>query len=130
MAKKVTDCPCGSGNTYKQCCAPLHNGAPAHNAEALMRSRYAAFALRDAEYLNRSWHNSTQPNDLTAESLKGTKWLGLTIIATTQPTSTDATVSFEARFKDNDAKAAVLKETSRFVQENGHWFYVDGDIHA
>ena len=38
-------CPCHSGRTYGACCRPWHHGAPAPTPEALMRSRFAAYAL-------------------------------------------------------------------------------------
>jgi len=41
----VAACPCGSGTAYAACCEPMHQGAPALTAEALMRSRYSAFVL-------------------------------------------------------------------------------------
>ena len=44
-------CPCGLGDDYDACCGRLHAGAPALTAEALMRSRYSAFAVGDAAYL-------------------------------------------------------------------------------
>ena len=56
MASK-DDCPCSSGRRYAACCAPLHRGdREAPDAEALMRSRYAAFARREAGYLWRTLH--------------------------------------------------------------------------
>ena len=54
-------CPCGSGTSYGACCGPLHAGREAATAEALMRSRYSAFVLLDADYLLRSWHPATRP---------------------------------------------------------------------
>ena len=48
-------CACGSGKTYAACCGRLHAGAPAGDAEALMRSRYSAFARGDRAYLLKSW---------------------------------------------------------------------------
>ena len=41
-------CPCGLGDDYESCCGRFHAGAPAPTAEALMRSRYSAFAVGDA----------------------------------------------------------------------------------
>ena len=39
-------CPCLSGDTYGACCGRYHSGAAtAPTAEALMRSRYSAFAV-------------------------------------------------------------------------------------
>jgi len=42
---------------YRACCGRYHSGeAEAPDAEALMRSRYSAFALREVEYLWRTLH--------------------------------------------------------------------------
>ncbi len=50
-------CPCTSGDAYAACCGPLHKGErEATTPEALMRSRFAAFAMGDAEYLWRTLH--------------------------------------------------------------------------
>ena len=50
-------CPCRKKReteTYAECCEPYHMGQKAApTAEALMRSRYSAFALKDATYLDR-----------------------------------------------------------------------------
>src|SRR5437867_3549203 len=43
-------CPCHSGKKYSECCEPYHQGLPAPTPLALMRSRYAAYALQNAEY--------------------------------------------------------------------------------
>jgi SEC-C motif domain protein len=39
-----------------------------------------------------------------------------------------ATVEFVARFKIGGGRAERLHEISRFVREEGRWFYVDGKI--
>ena len=58
-------CPCPSGDTYDDCCAPLHRGErDAPTAVQLMRSRYSAFAVGDMPYLLRTWHPTTRPDDL------------------------------------------------------------------
>ncbi|AKF83755.1 YchJ family metal-binding protein [Myxococcus faecalis] len=50
-------CPCSSGLRYRECCAPFHKGeAEAPDAERLMRSRYSAFAQREASYLWKTLH--------------------------------------------------------------------------
>ena len=45
-------CPCGSSKSYSQCCEPFLTGKvnPA-TAEALMRSRYTAFAKGEIGYI-------------------------------------------------------------------------------
>lgn len=122
----MTACPCHSGQPYSTCCEVLHNGKPASSAEALMRSRYSAYVQKNALYLQQSWHHSTRPADLTTASLQGTKWLGLIIIGTTSQDNAHATVIFEAKFRHAKNKTQTLKETSRFILEDGHWFYIDG----
>ncbi len=90
-----------------------------------MRSRYSAYALHLADYLLKSWHISTRPaaNTLAVDS-SGTRWLGLQIKRSEQIDESHALVEFVARYKV-DGKAFRLEEASRFVQEDGHWFYLD-----
>jgi SEC-C motif-containing protein len=125
---EITTCPCGTGRSYATCCEPLHNGEPAATAEALMRSRYTAFALDLPEYIQRSWHASTRPAPVTADDAPA-RWLGLRIERVEALADDRATVEFSARYKIA-GRAFALRETSRFVRENGHWFYVDGIVHS
>ena len=47
MTQQDDRCPCGTGETYDECCGRyLADGRRAPTAEALMRSRYTAFATR------------------------------------------------------------------------------------
>lgn len=121
---KSTPCPCGQG-LYATCCEPLHQGLAAASAEALMRSRYSAYALQLADYLRDTWHADTRPADLAVDD-HDTKWIGLVIRQ--QHTSGDnATVEFVARYKIN-GRAQRLHEISRFVREAGRWYYVNGQL--
>lgn len=115
---------------YAACCEPLHNGAPASSAEALMRSRYCAFALGLDDYIQRSWHPSTRPprSENHADEIHKTHWLGLHIKRHDIIDASHALVEFVARYKIN-GRAFVLHETSRFIRADGHWFYLDGDTH-
>mgnify|MGYP001949131836 FL=1 len=116
-------CPCDSGLDYAQCCRPLHHGEPASSPEALMRSRYSAFVRDDADYVRASWHPDTRPAELTLEG--GDQWLGLEIVDAKQDGGAGQ-VHFRATHRDGDG-FAVLEERSRFVRENGYWFYLDGE---
>ncbi len=118
-------CPCGSGNRYAECCAPLHRGErTAAKAEALMRSRYSAFVLKNDDYLLATWHPSSRPHDLDL-SRDVTRWQRLQIIACDQGLEGDSVGYVEfAAFYDG----GQLHERSRFLREEGRWFYVDGDI--
>jgi SEC-C motif-containing protein len=126
------DCPCGrlgaKGRrlTFAQCCGPFladHDGRPAPDAECLMRSRYCAFVLQDDDYLLATWHDSTRPSHVSFEP--GTKWIGLEVREHAVLDDTHAEVEFIARFRSG-GRAERLHERSRFVKEDGRWFYVDG----
>ena len=124
-----TRCPCLSGLPYAECCGPLHRGArTAPTAEALMRSRYSAFAVGDADYLRATWHPSTRPADLDLDP--ATRWLRLDVLATSAggPFDTTGTVEFRATYRDPGDGRGSLHEVSRFVREDGRWSYVDGSV--
>ena len=110
-------CPCGSGASYDTCCAPLlANREQAATPEQLMRSRYTAFVLGDADHLVRTWHPRTRPEDTTPDTT--TRWTGLEIVDVGADT-----VEFIARWVGGQ-----VHERSRFEQRAGRWFYVDGDV--
>jgi SEC-C motif domain protein len=129
LAKPI--CPCETGLAYDACCGRWHDG-PRHlqapTAEALMRSRYAAFALDKLDYLLQTWHPDTRPASLEPNP-PGRKWLGLRIIAHAQQDADHATVEFVARSRDA-GRATRLHEVSRFVRQDGHWLYLDGEFPA
>ncbi|MGG6461588.1 YchJ family protein [Solilutibacter silvestris] len=120
-------CPCDPARRYAGCCGPLHAGAPAGDAEALMRSRYSAYVMGLEDYLLSSWHPTTRPQPPLLDSGARLKWLRLKVIAHRAIDADHAEVEFEARCMENGARRD-LREDSRFVRENGHWFYVDGVI--
>ncbi|MBK1655890.1 YchJ family protein [Allochromatium vinosum] len=121
-------CPCGSGRPFDDCCDPHLSGRTIPpTAEALMRSRYSAFATGQADYLLATWHPTTRPATLTLEP--GLRWLGLKILGTEAGGEGDQEgwVTFVARSKFQ-GRAQRLQERSRFVREHGRWFYVDGEL--
>jgi SEC-C motif-containing protein len=91
-----------------------------------MRSRYSAYALRLEPYLLSSWHHSTRPAALDL-SAANTKWLALEVKKHICGSADSATVEFVARYKIG-GRAARLHEVSRFVREDGRWFYLDGEF--
>lgn len=119
-------CPCrkkSETTTYADCCEPYHVGLRAPpTAEALMRSRYAAFTLENAAYLSATWHVSTRPRVI--EFTPGQEWLALRVIAA-RATGDKATVEFVARSRIG-GETRALHEVSHFMRENGQWSYVDG----
>ncbi|HEY0845628.1 MAG TPA: YchJ family metal-binding protein [Noviherbaspirillum sp.] len=124
-AKEKPACPCGGAN-YEQCCGRfIDQGEVPETAEQLMRSRYTAYTLRNEPYLKATWHPTTRPADEIARD-DGTKWLGLEV-RKHAPDGDKATVEFVARYKIG-GRAHRLHEVSRFVREDGKWFYVDGSF--
>lgn len=132
-------CPCGRTSVpatkpaktqslpFSACCGLYLNESaaiPAPDAEALMRSRYSAFVLDRRDYLLATWYPSTRPADLTLDP--AAKWLGLDVRSHRALDADHAEVEFVARYREG-GRAVRLHERSRFVLEQGRWFYVDGD---
>ncbi|MFF0813666.1 YchJ family protein [Rhodococcus sp. NPDC003318] len=118
-------CPCPSGDTYGNCCGRFHSGAAeAPTAEALMRSRYSAFAVGDADYLLRTWHRRSRPTSLELDPEQ--QWVGLDILSRSggSPLESAGTVEFVAHYRIGRHRDS-LHEHSRFVREHGRWLYVD-----
>ena len=115
-------CPCGRGLPYDECCGPAHQGHAPATAEALMRSRYSAFALDDAAYVLASWHPDTRPADVEPDPHM--RWTGLDLTGSTGGGLFDAegVVEFRAHFTDR-GKPGEMRERSRFVRHDGAWVY-------
>jgi len=127
-----TPCPCGHVDARGRvlalaaCCGRyLDHDTPAPDAESLMRSRYSAFVLGRADYLQASWHASTRPARLDLEP--GIRWLGLQVRGHRAVDADHAEVEFVARSRVA-GRGQRLHERSRFVREGGRWFYVDGEM--
>ncbi|WP_372965943.1 YchJ family protein [Marinobacter sp.] len=116
-------CPCGSGKTYSHCCQPLHLGQPAPSPEALMRSRFAAFVLKDQRYLRATWHPDTRPSELELDHSPA--WTSLQIIAGRE-VGNQGEVYFRATYRAGQGWG-FLEERSDFVKEGDHWYYLTGD---
>lgn len=119
-------CPCG-GDTYGGCCAPVLRGAPAETAEALMRSRYTAFVLRDERHLQATWHPRTRPRRLELD--EALVWTRLDVVDTEKGRAGDdcGEVEFRAHWR-RGRERGILHERSRFERMRDRWWYVDGDL--
>jgi len=124
-------CPCGSQRPFFSCCEPFLSGQKAApTAEALMRSRYTAYCTHNIDYLMATHHPTKRAlSDRTAlsRSMQSTTWLGLQILDTRQGQPDDETgmVEFVARFQAH--QPGQIHERSRFQQQKGRWFYLDGE---
>jgi SEC-C motif-containing protein len=119
----ASSCPCG-GTDYASCCQPYHDGVAAPDAERLMRARYSAYALGKMQFVSDTWHATTRPAREELVHDAAIKWLELEVRRHV-PGANEATVEFVARSKSG-GRAQRLHEISRFVREDGRWFYIDG----
>ena len=121
-------CPCGTGMSYATCCSPLHLGErAAATAEALMRSRYSAFAKRRYPYLLETWNPATRPDSVGDHS--HTRWESLRVLRVVDGGAEDATgvVEFVASYVDAHGPE-TLHEISRFDRVDGRWMYTSGVV--
>jgi len=117
-------CPCGSGLSLQACCGRWHAGVPAPSAEALMRSRYSAYALGLEDYLLATWHPETRPSALNLGDGPPVRWLGLQVLEASE-NADGGSVHFVARYKAR-GRPGFIDEKSRFKRVDGRWLYVDG----
>lgn len=128
-----SDCPCGRQDargeklTFARCCGRyLEGGELPADAASLMRSRYTAFVRANEPYLLATWHPSTRPAQVGLDP--ATRWLGLAIRSAREIDASHAEVEFVARSRTGPGPAVRLHELSRFVREDGRWYYLDGDV--
>lgn len=129
----IRDCPCHSGARYTACCAPYHRGdVEAPTPEALMRSRYAAFALGLGAYLVRTLSASHADMALPREALERTlsraketqRFTGLRILHSVA-SEVEGEVLFFARLFERGQDRSFA-ELSDFTREAGTWRYASG----
>ena len=129
----MKNCPCGSGLSYSDCCKPYISGnSKAPTAEALMRSRYSAYAEHEIDYIiNTCVHRGKDDIDYksTRDWSEKSKWLGLKIISAEKGgmSDTEGTVEFEAVY-ERDGLKDIHHETGKFKKENEQWLYVEGHV--
>ena len=122
-------CPCGSGNKYTQCCMPLHQGAVASSAEALMRSRYSAYALGLVDYIIKTTHPQNPDASRSVDERKKeieefcnkTLFEGLQILE-----KGEGMVKFTA-YLSQEGKDFSFTEKSTFEKVQGNWLYLKGE---
>lgn len=125
-------CPCTSGKPLEHCCGRYHAGMPAPSAEALMRSRYSAYALGLIDYLQATTLPAQQAGldrqAISAWSLAST-WLGLQVESheVVDGVPAHAFVTFTARWRDNSGEHSH-RERSAFVQHGAHWYFIDPSV--
>jgi len=119
-------CPCGSGKKYKKCCQIYHKGAKPKDALTLMKSRYSAYVANEAGYIIKTTHQNSPYISQTKQEIvdfcKNTEFLGLEILEFVDGES-EAFVTFKAILS-----SGVLFEKSRFLKDDGVWYYHSGEF--
>jgi len=122
-------CPCGSNLDYETCCGVYHTSQQtAPTAQALMRSRYSAFAKHEIDYLKQTTWPPYQKHFNEAGYLTRAKdsiWLGLEIVDSEDGKESDnkGTVTFIAKSM-LIGELVEQREKSLFKKKNGVWYYV------
>ncbi|MGY6276373.1 YchJ family protein [Methylomonas sp. MgM2] len=123
-------CICGSGLIRTDCCARYHADETPITAEQLMRSRFTAYADRNADYLLSTWDSAKRPTKLDF-SKETAEWQRLEVINVKKGGANDSKglVEFKAYFKQ-DGEDYYMHEISRFVKQGQRWLYLDGVVKA
>lgn len=126
-------CPCHSGRKYKRCCQPWHQGRPAPSPQALMRSRFSAYALGLVDYIvdttdptGPQW--GADPQAWREEILRfcqGTRFRELRLLHHSQD-GDEGRVSFRAVLVSGQEQAEMA-EDSRFRRVGERWLYHSGE---
>ncbi|NMM40253.1 YchJ family protein [Pseudoalteromonas arctica] len=125
-----SNCLCGNQYSYQDCCQKLHLGTEqATTAEQLMRSRYVAYALKNAKYIYQTYAQEKQaenPVKEIADFANSCRFIKLAVINTEQQQS-NAEVEFCVSYF-YQSLFCQLHERSSFIKEDGQWRYLDGEI--
>lgn len=124
-------CPCTSGKSFDDCCGPVIAGKrKAATAEALMRSRYSAFATGAIDWIIDSQIPEGRPytdRRATEEWSQRSTWKGMQVLETQQGGTDDeeGLVEFKARY-ELGGEDIVHHEIASFQKQDGAWYFVDG----
>ena len=136
-----TNCPCGGG-PYAQCCGPLHTGErEADSPEVLMRSRYSAFVVHNADYLWKTLHVAHDDRgagqvaycEQLSRSFSSLRYTGLRVIEVRAPSDGSdgaaGQVLFHATIQQHKRDRSLV-ELSNFALDDGAWRYLSGVTRA
>lgn len=126
-------CPCGSAGSLSKCCGKLHGGAMPPSPEALMRSRYSAYAVGDVQYVLRTTHpdgpHHRRDRAVWEKEVQvfcsSTEFISLTVHGSGFDADMAGWVEFTANLRRGGADAG-FRERSRFRPHQGRWAYLDG----
>lgn len=124
-------CPCGSDKKYKKCCRRYHNGMKIPTPTDLVRARWSAYALNDADFIMDTTHPDNEDYEenrdnwrvrIEAYSLRNI-FKTLEIVP-----AEDDKVSYRAEILDFTNQPVTITEDSVFAQIDGAWKYLSGEV--
>ena len=119
-------CPCGSGRKFKECCHAIHlSPKAARHPEQLMRARYSAHAKNNLDFIMKSWHPDTRPDDvnIVKDWNDQCTWLALNV-ANSRKLGNKGVVEFVALYRQK-GQLQQHHEIANFKFEKGQWWYLD-----
>ena len=126
-------CPCGKGASLETCCGPYLDGsAQPETAEALMRSRYTAFATGNVDYVLAT-HDPDRVSEIDRKNTeawsKDSEWLGFELVSSENGGAADdaGVIEFVAHYK---VKGLSIdhRERAYFRKHGSRWVFVDGQM--
>ncbi len=131
---KNSNCPCGSNRLYKDCCKIYHKGIVPKTSLELMKARFSAYVIGDAEFIMRTTHPQneqfrTSPKQWRSEILYFSKTTHLEElkILKFEEDEHNGFVEFNLIFIQDNV-ASRLHEKSYFVKSNEEWLYIKGEF--
>ena len=137
-------CPCGSGATYGDCCAPYHEGFKvAEEPLAVLQTRYSAFYFRIIPYIIATTHPVCR--DFRNDKIKWARDLDKNGMfdsydfvslergaASAGANANESFLDFKVKLRANDGSGqeTVISETSRFLKEGDQWLYASGEVRS
>lgn len=120
-------CYCDSKKEFSTCCEPVILGQKLRTTpEICMRSRYSAYCIKNIDYIIASTFPSQRkyyPKKSLENWAKSVSWIKLEIVY-----AQDDLVEFKAYFTEADSNIQIHHEKSRFKQENGNWYFFEGEV--
>lgn len=126
----MSKCYCQSEKDFSSCCEPLLKGeVNASGPEALMRSRYTAFCLKNIDYVMETTDPQARldtDQNATLEWMNSAEFTRLEVLSS-RDEGNKGVVEFKAYFKMNGADE-VHHELSKFRKQGGIWYFRDGKV--
>jgi SEC-C motif-containing protein len=125
IVASISACPCCSGRPYESCCLPILEGRHATTAEALVRSRYTAFAMKRLDHVENTHAPEIKDDFNRAEAeriAEEFEWSNLRIHKASED-GDEAEIEYVMQVRKD--KALITKAAkSRFRKESGRWLFV------